>query len=46
VTVRVPQNGYINYSGDDWSCEDGFRKNEDACVASSDTNAARSPNSK
>jgi hypothetical protein len=27
----VPPNGFINHSGDDWSCEDGFRKDAGAC---------------
>ena len=25
--------GFINYSGDDWSCEEGFRRQESACLA-------------
>jgi hypothetical protein len=31
--VRVPERGYLNYSGDDWSCEDGFRKKDGACLS-------------
>jgi hypothetical protein len=30
--VRVPDGGYINYSGDDWSCADGFLKKDGACL--------------
>jgi hypothetical protein len=32
----VPDHAFINHSGDDWSCEDGFLKRGPACLASSD----------
>jgi hypothetical protein len=28
----VPANAYLDYSGNDWQCAEGFRKNEGACV--------------
>jgi hypothetical protein len=28
----VPTHGYLDYSGNEWSCTDGFRKQADACV--------------
>jgi hypothetical protein len=33
AALRVPDRGFINYSGDDWSCEEGFRRQESACLA-------------
>jgi hypothetical protein len=29
----VPANAYIDYSGNDWSCADGFHKQNKQCVA-------------
>jgi len=31
--LSVPPNGYVDYSGNEWRCVDGFRKREQACVS-------------
>lgn len=33
TAIPVPTNGYLNASGDDWSCERGFRRAAGTCVA-------------
>jgi hypothetical protein len=30
--LSVPANGFIDYSGNEWRCIDGFRKQEEACA--------------
>jgi hypothetical protein len=30
--MTVPDNAYIDYSGNDWRCLDGFRKKDSTCA--------------
>jgi hypothetical protein len=27
----IPVNSHISYSGDEWVCDNGFRRKDDAC---------------
>ena len=41
LLLRVPDHGFINYSGDDWSCEEGFRKERERALPRVATTLAR-----
>jgi hypothetical protein len=32
VAMTVPTNAYLDFSGNEWRCTDGFRKQGESCV--------------